>query len=451
MIGLHAYLVNVLSILLCLQSLVTASAASFSPYSLTNKTLILYDDSIEENFASSYSTFLELVQLNGLDYDLKAVSPSLDVQLFDKLDARLFDNVIIFPAKTRELARSISVTTLEKFSEKGGNLLIVSGNKGTQTDVAAFLNQLGIFPSPKNYKFIDYHSQGSSDQSLVDLVEKPVFLNDKVVPDSIKLDQISYKDGSVAILGNNEYLIPILKASDTSFTYDTDRGLISSESTWHSGSQGFLISGYQARNNARTLWIGSESVLDNEGINQDLADSLLKWTFQINGVIRSDFFTHFKADQEGKKVQDQGEYKIKDFCKFEIGISEWNGHSWEPYNSSDVQLEFIMLDPYYRLTLPFEEVRDSAVYGTVFEIPDQHGMFTFKVDYKRSGLSFVEESTVVPVRHLANDEYPRSWEITNSWVYMASIGAVIVAWLLFVLFYIVSGEKVVVSEEKKKN
>ncbi|GME78778.1 unnamed protein product [Ambrosiozyma monospora] len=78
-------------------------------------------------------------------------------------------------------------------------------------------------------------------------------------------------------------------------------------------------------------------------------------------------------------------------------------------------------------------------------------MFTFKVDYKRPGWSYVDESAVVPVRHLANDEYPRSWEITNSWVYLASYGAVVLGWLAFVWFYITSGNKTVKLDEKKKN
>ncbi|QPG75472.1 hypothetical protein FOA43_002827 [Brettanomyces nanus] len=444
-----------------LVSSVQAVVVSRSPYAITNKTLVLYDDNLEEqSFSSQYSSFLKLIESNGFEAVVKQADSSADITLFDRFGNRLYDNVLVFPAKARSLSKSINQGILEQFAKKGGNFLFVSSNKGTQTDSSLFLNQLGIYPSPKKYKFIDYHN-ANTEQSLVDSIQKPIFLNDVIVPIDVEVDQLAYKDGSVSILNNNEFLIPLLKASDSSVTYDIDRGYISSESTWHSGSQGFLMAGSQALNNARTLWIGSESILSNSDINEQLVDSLLKWVFQIDGIIKAEFFNHTKVDREGnelnvtrndKSLAENGpDYKVKDFCKFEIGISQWNGHQWVPYNSSDVQLEFSMLDPYYRLTLDFQEVREAAVYGTIFQIPDQHGMFTFRVDYKRPGLSFIDESTVVPVRHLANDEYPRSWEITNSWVYVTSFFAVVAAWLLFVFFYILSANKPVESQEKKNN
>jgi oligosaccharyltransferase complex subunit beta len=107
-----------------------------------------------------------------------------------------------------------------------------------------------------------------------------------------------------------------------------------------------------------------------------------------------------------------------------------------------------MLDPYYRVTLDkVAEDESEAVYGTEFKIPDQHGMFTFRFDYKRPGLSFVQESEIVTIRHVANDEWPRSWELTNSWVYVASAGSVVVAWLAFVIFYLYLGEST--ADDKK--
>ena len=66
-------------------------------------------------------------------------------------------------------------------------------------------------------------------------------------------------------------------------------------------------------------------------------------------------------------------------------------------------------------------------------------MFTFELDYKYSGYSYLHDAKVVTVRHLANDEYKRLWEISNSWMYVASALLVVVAWFLFVVNYIYVG------------
>ena len=94
---------------------------------------------------------------------------------------------------------------------------------------------------------------------------------------------------------------------------------------------------------------------------------------------------------------------------------------------------------------------DMSIFYVQFTIPDHHGMFTFELDYKRPGLSFLNDKRIVAVRHLANDEYKRSWEITNAWMYVASAGFVVIAWLVFVtIFLFIGDEKKVERKELEK-
>jgi hypothetical protein len=58
------------------------------------------------------------------------------------------------------------------------------------------------------------------------------------------------------------------------------------------------------------------------------------------------------------------------------------------------------------------------------------------LDYQRAGLSYLLDKRIVTVRHLANDEYKRSWLIPNAWVYIASAGFVVVMWLVFVINFL---------------
>ena len=44
-------------------------------------------------------------------------------------------------------------------------------------------------------------------------------------------------------------------------------------------------------------------------------------------------------------------YKVSEDVYFSTEIWEWDGDKWVPYSAEDVLLEFVMLDPYYRIPL----------------------------------------------------------------------------------------------------
>lgn len=96
-----------------------------------------------------------------------------------------------------------------------------------------------------------------------------------------------------------------------------------------------------------------------------------------------------------------------------------------------------MLSPFHRLPLsPVTTTPNSTVYSTSFKLPDQHGIFNFKVNYKRPFLSNLEEKNTVSVRHFAHDEWPRSWVISGAWPWIAGIGVTITGWLGFVALWL---------------
>jgi oligosaccharyltransferase complex subunit beta len=98
-----------------------------------------------------------------------------------------------------------------------------------------------------------------------------------------------------------------------------------------------------------------------------------------------------------------------------------------------------MLSPFHRLNLsPILHTPNSTLYSTSFTLPDQHGIFNFRVNYKRPFLTTVDEKRQVTVRHFAHDEWPRSWAISGAWVWIAGIGAVVVGWTGFVAVWLYS-------------
>ena len=129
---------------------------------------------------------------------------------------------------------------------------------------------------------------------------------------------------------------------------------------------------------------------------------------------------------------------------YTISLSEWSGDKWSSFQvpaGDALQLEFSMLSPFHRLTLspdPALSSPDSTAYTASFKLPDQHGIFNFLVNYKRPFLTSIEDKNTVSVRHMAHDEWPRSFVISGAWPWILSIGATITAWLAFVVVWMFS-------------
>ena len=72
----------------------------------------------------------------------------------------------------------------------------------------------------------------------------------------------------------------------------------------------------------------------------------------------------------------------------------------------------------------------------MFTCPDQHGIFAFKVNYKRPFFTNVEVKQEVTVRHFAHDEWPRSWRISGGWVWIAGVWVTVAGWIAFIAIWL---------------
>lgn len=91
-------------------------------------------------------------------------------------------------------------------------------------------------------------------------------------------------------------------------------------------------------------------------------------------------------------------------------IQALDSGAWGPLPLEDVQLDFTMLDPHVRIPLSpsaSQPSPDSTELSTTFIAPDRHGVFTFKLDYRRPGWSFLKDDKRVAVTPPRHDEYPR--------------------------------------------
>jgi oligosaccharyltransferase complex subunit beta len=411
--------------------LLSLSVAAARPVN-DGRTLVVADDGTKN--LVNVDRFVKKLEAAGWKVEVHDEHDAFELV---SLGERNYDNVLVFPTKARALGPHLSASKLMEFFEMGGSVLAVTDPSSAPESIRDFADELDVHIAPRGYQVVDHFGK----EALLIEVDEAGFVGPEVIIGQFK-EPLHYK-GVGAYLGNSPYVIPLLRAGETAYVYDSRDEDEAASRVWVAGTQVSLGAGVQSSSNARFVWTGSAALFDDK---TTIGLDLVRWAFKETGVIRTNWAEHYLAATPD--IKNEKLYKVSEDIVYNVALSQWNGSQWVPFSGNDLQLEFVMLDPYYRVTLDkVAEDESEAVYGTKFKIPDQHGMFTFRFDYKRPGLSFVQESEIVTIRHVANDEWPRSWELTNSWVYVASAGSVVVAWLAFVIFYLYLGEST--ADDKK--
>jgi len=124
-------------------------------------------------------------------------------------------------------------------------------------------------------------------------------------------------------------------------------------------------------------------------------------------------------------------YRINDDVHYQVTIEEWDGSKWTPFKGKDVQLEFVMLDPYVRVVLHHD---NKGVFSADFTLPDVYGVFTFRIDYQRLGYTNILEKRTLPVRPFRHDEYERF--ITAAYPYYASAFSMLAGLFVFSVVFL---------------
>lgn len=89
-------------------------------------------------------------------------------------------------------------------------------------------------------------------------------------------------------------------------------------------------------------------------------------------------------------------YKRMVDIEYLVDIHEKKNGEWVPFVADDVQFQFTMLDPYYQVALDQTDP-NSATFSYKLKTPWRLGIFKFIVDYKRYGLSYIDNKMEVSV------------------------------------------------------
>jgi len=79
-------------------------------------------------------------------------------------------------------------------------------------------------------------------------------------------------------------------------------------------------------------------------------------------------------------------YKIEDNVELYMDLELKMNGKWQPFHTNDLPMQFIMLDPFYQVTMHKDgegstHSKTAQTYTYKFRTPQRLGIFSFVVDY----------------------------------------------------------------------
>ncbi|RDD36806.1 Dolichyl-diphosphooligosaccharide--protein glycosyltransferase 48 kDa subunit [Trichoplax sp. H2] len=390
-----------------------------------DRTLVLLDNF---NTKETHSSFFKILQGIGLSLDFKtADDPSLALSKYGEF---LYEHLVILSPSVEEFGGNINVAAITEFIDSGRNVL-VAGSSDIGEPIRDLAAECGLEMDEEKTAVIDHINYDKRDEGYHTMVvakSKASLIDAPVVVGVGVNDPLLYRGIGLTVDADNPLVMEILTGSPSSFSYFPDERVKNAPQAI--GKNTVLIASMQARNNARVVFCGSldffsdeflhsnvqvaypkERTYENSG-NERLAISLAGWTFKKNGVLRYGNIRHHKVG-ETKEAQF---YTVGDELEFTVDIEELVNGKWVPPIRTDIQLEFVRIDPFVRVTM--NRSSNPITFKAHFKVPDVYGVYQFKIDYLRLGYTHMFSATQVSVRPLEHTQYERF--ILSAYPYYAS-------------------------------
>jgi len=414
----------------------------------TGRGLVLLDSLHLRNTHSQF--FQSLEGLYSLEYR-EASHPKLELSKYGEY---LYDILVIFAPAAEEFGGKITLDAILNFVDDGHSMLIAGGHELSDFN-REIAKECGVEFEDEGSFVVDHFNFDKSDfDGDHTLLVANNFLPNATIITGTPTAPVLFRGIGHTLEKGNHLLLPILRASPNAYTAADQSDLASTGK----GQDLLLISALQARNNARVTFSGSLEFFSDKffqsGVqtyslygkakayeksgNEELSRNLVLWTFGKRGVLRSSNVRHHRVGESSPRPF----YTIKEDIEYLVDVEEWDGQKWVPYNGKDIQLEFVMLDPYVRTFL--QRDGKTATFKATFKIPDVYGIFTFRLGYSRLGYTTLTEIERVTVRPLRHDQYERF--IVSAYPYYASSFSMLLGVFVFSFFFLYNRE----PEQKKQ-
>jgi len=434
----------VLLLMVTCVSLISAKSSS------GDRILVLYD--ADTPVQNTHSIFFEDLRARGYTITFKdAADNNLSLETFGEW---LYDHIVVFSAAASSFGGSVEKGALVDWLDQGRNLLVAASTR-IEEAVQLLAHETGVYFASKKSFVVDHVHHDNADEGDHTLIVSSAFAKNAniILPHTSEYGAILFR-GIAQKLDNeeNSLLYPLVNAAGSAYSAaNVHDKLVDARNAPHSvGSQTALLSAFQGRNNGRAVFCGSleffsdklfqSAVQSADGSskharsgNRQLAADVSAWAFKESGVLRTGHPLHHLRGQTTPPKY----YRINDSLEYSVRIEQWNPKKadWEPFKASDVQLEFVRLDPHVRLNLKHDS---KGLYHARFTVPDVYGIFTFKVEYERLGYTFLRLRDQAPVRPYRHDEYERF--IVAAYPYYAGALSMLAGVVVFSLVFLFSGD-----------
>ena len=416
----------------------------------SKKTLILLDD---WNNVDANSLFWKQITDMGYEIDFK-MAHDKEIKLTN-FGEYIYDNIIFFaPTFTDTKKNEINIQNLLKYIDDGHDLMIF-GSSDASKFMRELVNEFGVDYDDYDSEIKDslYLHQNSGvkglNKQLINLHNDEIIISKNIIGINNIFNKpngyILYKGIGMDLDPQNKYVFPILSGDKNSYSVSKSTGEV-----YSNGEHIKLVNGYQARNNRRIVLLGSTDICSDkfyylsmteenksmlESPNAIFCQDILNWNFQRTGVLKYENVRH--NNNQGVTLDT---YRIKDYLEYYIDILEYDykTNSWKNYESDDIQLSFIMMNPYYINQM--RRLHNKPTYYAKFRAPEKHGVFKFIVDYHRTGYSYIFSSTKIPLRPFYHNEFPRF--IPCAYPYYVSVFVILGAFILFSILFLYGKENV---------
>lgn len=166
------------------------------------------------------------------------------------------------------MGTNLTPQILVEFVNDGGNILLASSSS-TSEALRDFAVELDIDLSPRDSLYADhfsFHPKSPKNHTLV-ILDEVNFPNlphiQNIFSSETRTSKIVYR-GAAHGLGQGPFLLPLIMGGKTSYLFDSKEDLDMVEDPYVSGTQSFLVSGFQARNNARVVVTSSLDMFSDE-------------------------------------------------------------------------------------------------------------------------------------------------------------------------------------------
>ena len=465
----------------CVLVLLSFVAHSLAVSATGQRVLALVEDGPHE-----YSSYFD--SLKGRGYEVTTTTQdSVDSDTLFKFGERMFDHVIMFSPKMKHFPESMKPTVLVEFLRNGGNLLVGLSPRLSES-WRNFAREFGLEFGERDTMLVDHFrydpasdrgdhaavlvgSTGDAPLSGGGLVSNQAVFSRETLS---LLDPFVFR-GIAHWVGPSPLAFPLVLPPSTAYQTDVPKITFESTSQWEASgiqkleplhrmenlltgadayshdTKASLVSAVQLRDNsARVVFVGSTESFQNGLYDNSerpkqraVVDDLTAWSFQERGVLRVVRSAHERLRASPDDVRPDYEekpgmsrmYRIKDTVNYLLEVQEFQDGSWGPVTETlSPQLSAVMLDPYVTVPLVPENQNDSTLYRANLRLPDKHGVFTLRVNWKRHGYTYIVKNDVTPVRPFNHDEYPRM--LSSSWPYVAGALSTMIGFSVFVTLWL---------------